>query len=60
MPLILGEILGWEALVVLAIVALLFGSAQLPKLACSLGSAKSEFERGLRAPVSSDPDDTKD
>jgi Sec-independent protein translocase protein TatA len=26
---------------------LLFGSSQLPKLARSLGSAKSEFEKGL-------------
>ena len=35
-------------------------NAQLPKLARSLGSAKSEFERGLRAPTSTDPNDTKD
>ena len=28
--------------------ALLFGSSQLPKLARSLGKAKSEFEEGIR------------
>jgi sec-independent protein translocase protein TatA len=30
------------------VIALLFGGSQLPKLARSLGSAKSEFEKGLR------------
>lgn len=43
----LAEILGPDLLVILVIVALLFGSSRLPKLARSLGSAKSEFERGL-------------
>jgi sec-independent protein translocase protein TatA len=41
-----AEIFGPEVLVVLAIVALLFGSTQLPKLARSLGSASKEFKRG--------------
>lgn len=45
---VLAEILGPDLLILLAVVALLFGSSQLPKLARSLGSAKSEFERGLR------------
>ena len=44
---VVGEIIGWEFLLVIAIGALLFGSSQLPKLARSLGSAKSEFEKGL-------------
>jgi sec-independent protein translocase protein TatA len=44
---VLGEIVGWEFLLVIAVVALLFGSSQLPKLARSLGSAKKEFEKGL-------------
>ena len=35
-------------MIVLAIIALLFGGAKLPKLARSLGSAKGEFEKGLR------------
>ncbi|MBV8984252.1 MAG: twin-arginine translocase TatA/TatE family subunit, partial [Acidimicrobiia bacterium] len=33
---------GPDLLIVLAIVALLFGTSRLPKLARSLGSAKSE------------------
>ena len=48
MALILGEILGPDMLIILAIVALLFGGKQLPKFARSLGSAKSEFEKGIR------------
>lgn len=45
---IVGEIIGWELLLVGAVIALLFGSSQLPKLARSLGSAKKEFESGLK------------
>jgi sec-independent protein translocase protein TatA len=43
----LGEIIGPDLLIVLGIVALLFGGSQLPKLARSIGKAKSEFDRGL-------------
>ena len=45
---IFGEIIGWELLLVIAVVVLLFGSTKLPKLARSLGSAKKEFEHGLK------------
>lgn len=48
MALILAEILGPDMLIILALVALLFGSKQLPKLARSFGSAKSEFEKGIQ------------
>ena len=34
-----------ELLIILAIILLIFGSTQLPKLARSLGQAKREFER---------------
>ena len=39
---------GYEWLIVLGVIALLFGGAKLPKLARSLGSAKGEFEKGLK------------
>jgi sec-independent protein translocase protein TatA len=45
---VFGEIIGWDLLIVIAVVALLFGGSKLPKLARSLGSAKGEFEKGLR------------
>ena len=44
---ILGEIIGWEALLVIGLIALLFGSSQLPKLARSVGQASRELKRGL-------------
>lgn len=47
MPHILGEIIGPDLLIILAVVALLFGSSQLPKLARSLGRASKEFRQGL-------------
>ena len=37
-----------HGLIVLGIVALIFGGAKLPQLARSLGSAKGEFEKGLK------------
>jgi sec-independent protein translocase protein TatA len=46
----LGEIFGFDGMIVLVVlVALLFGGAAIPKLARSLGSAKNEFEKGLDA-----------
>jgi sec-independent protein translocase protein TatA len=50
---IVAQILGPDLLVVLAVVAVLFGGSQLPKLARSLGSAKAEFERGQQDSASS-------
>ena len=37
-----------EILIALLVIALLFGGAKLPKLARSLGSAKGEFEKGMK------------
>lgn len=35
-------------IIVIVVVAVLFGGSKIPKLARSLGSAKSEFEAGIR------------
>jgi sec-independent protein translocase protein TatA len=51
---VLGEIFSPDILIVLVVIALLFGGAKLPKLARSLGSAKGEFERGLREGATTD------
>lgn len=51
---VLAELIGWDIVIVLAIIALLFGGAKLPKLARSIGSAKGEFEKGLREGESTD------
>ncbi|MFN2606375.1 MAG: twin-arginine translocase TatA/TatE family subunit [Acidimicrobiales bacterium] len=51
----LAEIIGPDLLIVIALIALLFGGSQLPKLARSLGTAKSEFEKGLQDAGRGDP-----
>jgi Sec-independent protein translocase protein TatA len=44
----IGEIFGVDGVIVaIVLVVLLFGGAAIPKLARNLGSAKSEFEKGL-------------
>ncbi|MCA1842575.1 MAG: twin-arginine translocase TatA/TatE family subunit [Actinobacteria bacterium] len=45
--LFVGEIIGPDILIILAIVMVLFGSAKIPKLARSLGQASHEFRKGL-------------
>ncbi|MFN8026768.1 MAG: twin-arginine translocase TatA/TatE family subunit [Acidimicrobiia bacterium] len=44
---VFAQIVGWELLLVLAVVAVLFGGSKLPNLARSLGEAKSEFDKGI-------------
>ena len=66
---VLGEIFGPDLIIVIIVVAVvLFGGTQIPKLARSLGSAQSEFKKGLaegskggenKDPAATDPADTK-
>ncbi len=44
---VFGEIVGWEALLVLLIIVLLFGSSKLPSLARSIGEASRELRKGM-------------
>jgi Sec-independent protein translocase protein TatA len=47
---LLGEIFGPDLIIVVVVlVVVLFGGAAIPKLARNLGSAKTEFEKGLKA-----------
>jgi sec-independent protein translocase protein TatA len=60
----LADIFGVDGVIVLIVViAVLFGSSQIPKLARSLGSAQNEFKKGLdegrNAGDKSDDKDTK-
>lgn len=43
----LKNIQGWEFIVILVIVMLLFGAKKLPDLARSLGSSAKEFRKGM-------------
>jgi len=49
---------GPQLVIILVVVLLLFGSAKLPGLARSLGSAQSEFKRGLEAGADDHEDDS--
>lgn len=44
---VLANIAGPDILIVVAVVLVLFGGTQLPKLARSLGSASHEFRKGV-------------
>jgi sec-independent protein translocase protein TatA len=44
---LLAEILGPDLLIVIVVIAVLFGGSQIPKLARNLGSAQKEFKKGL-------------
>ncbi|MGH3578127.1 MAG: twin-arginine translocase TatA/TatE family subunit [Mycobacterium sp.] len=46
-PDLVANLAGPDILIVLAVIALLFGGSQLPKLARSLGSASHEFRKGV-------------
>ena len=37
-----------EIIVIVAVIVLIFGASAIPKLAKSLGQAKSEFEKGIK------------
>ena len=44
----IADIFGVDGIIVLiVVVAVLFGGSQIPKLARSLGSAQSEFKKGI-------------
>ena len=52
---ILGEIFGPDLLIVVVVIAVIvFGGSQIPKLARNLGSAKTEFEKGIKSVKVSD------
>ena len=37
----------WQVLIIVALIAILFGARKIPELARSLGKAKGEFKKGL-------------
>ena len=55
----LAEIFGVDGIIVLIVVlVVLFGGAAIPKLARNLGSAKNEFEKGLKEPAADESNGT--
>jgi sec-independent protein translocase protein TatA len=54
---VLKNIDGWEIIVILLIVLLLFGARKLPDLARSIGASAKEFRKGLDEGMDKDEDD---
>lgn len=46
---------GWELILVLLVLLLLFGATRLPKLARSMGQAGKEFKAGLKEGFKEEP-----
>lgn len=58
---VLAEIFGPDLIIVIIVIAVvLFGGSQIPKLARSLGSAQSEFKKGLAQGHGKPGEDGKD
>ncbi len=52
----LKNIDGWEIIIILLIVLLLFGARKLPDLARSIGASAKEFRKGLDEGMDKDDD----
>ena len=53
---LLAALEGTDGIIVIVVVlVLVFGGSAIPKLARNLGSAKTEFEKGLKSSKSSEP-----
>ena len=57
---IVAEIVGWEFLLVIAVIALLFGSSQIPKFARSIGEASKELKKGMAEGAADEPESSGD
>lgn len=58
-PLFLGNIRGWEWLIILLVVLLLFGGKKIPELMKGVGRGISSFKEGLNE-AKKELDDTGD
>lgn len=54
----MANLTGWHALILLAIILLLFGAPKLPALAKSLGQSMKIFKAEVKAPEVEQPEQT--
>ena len=66
-PLFLGNLRGWEWIIIILVILLLFGGKKIPELMRGLGKGVHSFKQGLQdakdeinRPHDSDSDDSKD
>jgi sec-independent protein translocase protein TatA len=50
----MGGLRGWEILLIVGVIVLLFGSAKLPQLGSSIGSFVKNLKKGLSSEPESD------
>ena len=55
----IGGFGGWEVILILAVVVLLFGAKKLPELAKGLGQGIKEFKKSANAPDEPQKPDTR-
>jgi sec-independent protein translocase protein TatA len=55
---VFAEILSWEFLLVLLLIALVFGASRIPKLARALGQASKEFRNGTTEDTTNPEDES--
>ena len=65
-PLFLGNLRGWEWIIIILVILLLFGGKKIPELMRGLGKGVHSFKQGLQdakdeinRPLTSDSDDNK-
>lgn len=65
-PLFLGNLRGWEWIIIILVILLLFGGKKIPELMRGLGKGVHSFKQGLQdardeinRPIDSDSDDSK-
>lgn len=65
-PLFLGNLRGWEWIIIILVILLLFGGKKIPELMRGLGKGVHSFKQGLQdakdeinRPIDSDSDDNK-
>ncbi len=51
---------GWEVIAILAVVLLLFGPSQLPKLAKTFGKSAKALKDGMEGKLADDDEDVKE
>ena len=56
----LGNLTGWHALIVLAVILLLFGAAKLPALAKSVGQSAKIFKNEIKSDKADKTDKSAD
>lgn len=63
LPLFLGNLRGWEWVIILVVILLLFGGKKIPELMRGLGKGINSFKQGLKEAkdeIEKDPGQNKD